>query len=132
MKDTCSLDIAKKLKEAGWPQSQGGSADVCYVWTHQPEAPKAVHLSGSDGIHDYDYEPEWWFNAPTIAELLEALPDEAEDEEGSEARLTVTKTGKQYIATYGDNEFALEAELNPNPADALALLWLALKEKKII
>lgn len=63
-----------------------------------------------------------------IGELLEALPREIYD--GNPLILRPSLGGDYWLTYYGENDIYQQTE--KNPADALASLWLALKEKNLI
>lgn len=124
MKDYVSLDIAKKLKEAGWKQI---TTTKSFYW-----------LVYKDGRNSLEYLwPTWavadlkeYFYAPTSGELLEALPVERENRRGLLAPLILergTVVGG-WFACYHDDIGVSSDE----PADALALLLLELVKKGIV
>lgn len=109
MTDCVSLETARELKEAGWPQLG------CYYYAvYESKKGGKVPEIVFDGPALTDFE----FAAPTIGELLEALPWCGLVKEG----------GKGYQATQGN--FSI-SDWSDNPADALALLWLELKKKNL-
>lgn len=115
MKDCVSLEVAKKLKEAGWPQV---TTRKSFYWF--------IYKSGE--VLDY-CGPTWaiegliaHYLAPTIGELLEVL---------GLVELKALNNGSYRVWNH-KNDHEHEGHVASNPADALAELWMALKEKGIV
>ena len=92
-----NYDLAKKLMEAGFPQTGKGKR----------VAPPDTLVARRD---DFVY-------VPTLAELLTGC--------GFEMITLCGKQGERWLAMYGDKVEEAEAE-GATPEEALALLWLAL------
>jgi len=135
---TVSLELAKKLKEAGWDTS------VSYMWL-QAKNLDAMDLDSDKWIRTpvgmLNPRVNTAYYAPSTDELLEVLPARVED-----SYLCISKVLDWYCAYYevsdygagtktiykeGDELVSLEFKA-PTPSDALAKLWLKLKEEGII
>lgn len=68
--------------------------------------------------------------APTVAELMDVLPEIIKDDYG----LKLFKGERDYVATYYDAFLDIPFLIfaSTNPAEALALLYIELKEKGVI
>ena len=122
-----SLATAKLLKEAGWPQS-GQNAWMLPTDTSPTGEHEFVDYLDSQFWASDDFEELEPFAAPDVSDLLEALPKGVQMTKG-------LAYGNYYCQDYRERESgaALENEKwQKNPAEALALLWLALKKEKII
>lgn len=128
MKDCVSLDIAKKLQEAGWKQDDGTYYHYYLRLDGQYSTESVHHLV----LNRYTIA------APTTGELLEALPTsitifgEGSDEWGLNL---YPRIDKRWGCSYQREGFEIETRYSQDastPADALALLWLALKEKNLL
>lgn len=127
--NTCSLEVSKKLKEAGldiesgyvWDLSYNGEWELVHSWEH------GGYHRGKNSTNAYQ-----------IHEILEQLPAKV-TREGREYALYMHKspTGSLsicYIHKMGvPEELGLVEEsigifVSQNPHDALALLWVWLKE----
>ena len=128
MTKTVSLEIAKRLKEAGWEQNERTEN---YFIEHKDGTGVIVSFdslaypgfnccSPSIGNHTGQH-----FAAPDIPELLEALP------KGVALRKTFSGSGYlAYFSTLENKEAAPTGTgAQANPANALALLWLELNKK---
>lgn len=116
MTDCVSLEMAFRLKLAGWVQDDGGYWIVDDI--KQTSTVKDSRLMRGECFSTCH-------RAPTIGELLEALPD----------RSSVAKAGSEDFNAwhYGYEEGKDEGiQHASNPADALAFLWIALKEKNLL
>lgn len=138
MKDCVSLEIAKKLKEAGWPQA---IYQPINRFSHRNNTHFYVPFSGDAEIWPLVRREDWkealkdnsidgFIAAPTIAELLGALPKELKAK--MTRRLMLISDGNGWEARYQGNRIASPSADAPNPADALAMLWMALKEKNLV
>lgn len=120
MKDCVSLDTAKKLKEAGWSQDLKVGD---WYWAFLPRSKRwELFVLGNDEDQPYcEYA-----KAITIGELLEALPIE----------LSLMKLKREFKVVWmprgGSDIDTIVKSSDDNPADALALLWMALKEKGLV
>jgi len=130
MKDCVSLDIAKKLEEAGWKRDDRhwiwivafgkGSLQMAREWRDTLFDKRCFeNLCETANFKEH-------FAAPTIGELLEALPDWS-----TIKKMERGEPLKQYL-TYNNIELPGWNSTQDNPADALALLWMKLKKKGII
>lgn len=132
MKDYVSFEIAKKLKDAGWDFKEDSDHYWMYAKSHflpcrgkTPESCKCSYeLICNFESCDYDggcnHDREHSLATTTIGELLEALPKtrlELKTQPGENGWFAISNIGPFFL------------EEAPNPADALALLWMALKEK---
>lgn len=97
---TVSLELAKKLKEAGWHQ-----AGEHFLSENVSELPR--------------------YAAPTIGELLEALP---------KCKLQKHPTDGGYYAWIPAHPFGHPTlkSFSADPADAFAELWLSLQSKNLL
>lgn len=113
MTKTVSLETAKLLKEAGWPQD-GGTVEHWY----RPNGYLVDRFDYSGTSPNKDYTA-----APDVSELLAALP-------GGKKGIVLFKAEDGYQVRYPDTDSP--AFKNANPAEALAQLYLALKEQKLV
>lgn len=141
MKDCVSLDLARKLRDAGWEQvnthhawvwdelPQGGYAGV----SDKTEPPEMAWMIQSPMCPD-EFKSESVFAAPIISELLDALPHPHDRTGHKNLKLyrADDETYEAYYSDIGGETWENCIASSPNPADALASLWLALREKKII
>lgn len=110
-----SLETARKLKDAGFPQN------TYFNWC---EHSKEVHIW--DCPHKDDPA------APTTNELLAALPqriDHSDNPAGFDFELE--KRGSEYAVAYGSQKGWLHKTIGTLP-EALAQLWLKVKSKRNI
>lgn len=118
MKDCVSLETAKRLKEAGWPQDklrQLYEDEYRFWWW-------AVHDGKKFALMDRPRsDDDLCFAAPTIGNLLGSLPDRTELK-----RIDNTGTEFTWFALHDDLSEATGAR-SDSPADALAELWMKLK-----
>ena len=97
-----NYELAKRLKDAGFPQGGDG------VW---------------DGGNGTIATQKSMVYVPTLSELLEACGDEFR---------VVEKDGNGWLASgLWDDQFGHEPEKGKTPEEAVANLWLALNEKKV-
>jgi len=98
-----SFEIAKQLKDAGWPQSTEGY----YYPKDNPKHPYFLQIS-TDG---------WNIKAPTLGELIRELPNH---------HLRSPKLPNGFFSvTNWATRFVKQAD---TPEDACALAWIALKK----
>ena len=114
-KDCVSLEIAKKLQGAGWPQDGDKVSTWAYWYGIKEDLKLSLSAHLSLGYGDT-------VAAPTIGELLEELPDGVSLWRGSGSKTWHAQTEDE----------SLGVRLITTPADALATLWLALKEKNLV
>ena len=116
--------MAKKLKEAGWSQkipSQWYAKDK--NWEIQSVLQRhSCRFHPTEGWHEHGCPHLELIAAPTIGELLEELPDGVSLWRGSGSKTWHAQTEDE----------SLGVRLITTPADALAALWLALKEKNLV
>lgn len=116
-----TLDTAKKLKAAGFPQ--GTQLLHIYRWTDNSmteRPPKFIHQlirRGDRRLDGFDV-----YAAPTAQEIADQLPAKSM---GGYLRLSRSNTG--WIAGYGLSGLQSNAS---TMVEALALLWLKLQEDK--
>ncbi|TVM01525.1 MAG: hypothetical protein CV087_10760 [Candidatus Brocadia sp. WS118] len=103
-----SFEIAKQLKDAGWPQSTEGY----YYPKDDPRHPYFLQIS-TDG---------WNIKAPTLGELIRELPNH------SIRHYENREDEKTYSVTDWETRFMKFAA---TPEDACALAWIALKKLEI-
>lgn len=118
-----NLELSKRLKEAGFPQESD------FWWVNQPNG--GLRTSGykwkleskpRTRILQYEY-----IAAPLATELLERLPAEIKNG-GKEYWLRVGKNIPYYEIGYCDNGTCLPTTAGMTLPDALAEMWLWLKE----
>lgn len=131
-----SLELARKLKEAGYPQEGE------FWWKHyeQSEVGELPILARDDEINDGFMED--YYAAPLCTELLEQLPEYIDLPDGSRKYPLIYKDhygderGQVYRAYLSDisnpnflGEMRFENQSLPN---ALAEMWLWLKENSYL
>lgn len=109
---TVSLEIAKKLKEAGWIMP------TACVWA------EGSLLEGETHYLHKNWEPDWslskgFYFAPTLGELIRELPNH-------HLRSPKFLNGLFSVTNWA-TRFVKQAD---TPEDACALAWIALKEQK--
>lgn len=104
-----SLETCKKLKD--FPETY-------FFYVHKPQFKKYI-LGNRNMFFDYD-ELSNPLPAPTVSELLEVLP----------RRTTIEKNNGFFV--YGEAYSPACKVSGDNPAEALALLYIELKEKGVI
>jgi len=109
-----SFEIAKKLKEAGWPQDLGS---IYYDLNNRGE------LSYIRTPQDKDE----WLCAPTLGELFRQLPHESELWKYKKYPKSPGIWSGEYSAVYDGAEFGAQT-----PEDAAALLWIEIKESELV
>lgn len=128
-----SLEMAKKLKDAGWPQE-----DHCHYWSvpygQEMDAWVIVPYVTGAGWHTPKDDPptfkdrSLFFAAPTAEEILRRLPDEAEGR----------AFGMSYDSAHGSVGYAGSANddgpifTDTSLAHATAAMWLYLKEHSLL
>lgn len=127
MKDCVSLEVAKKLKEAGWVQDgteyyygQYSGDTVLWVLRHYTDEKIWKDNSSSTVLC-----------APTVADLLEALSAKALFGELNWNYHGGT-WGARFTMELGKHVYLMPDERQKNPADALAIIWITLKEAGLI
>jgi hypothetical protein len=123
MNHTVSFDIAKRLKEAGWPQRQ--SITFLYL----------PHAEGIEPytVHNCKWTQEKWESNnlgedhlafPILTELLEALPQNIGGPDDG-CLIFVQQYDDKWDVGYP----SVESFVSANPCDAAGELWLWCKEK---
>lgn len=134
MKDCVSLEIAKKLKEAGWKQLVEDGVQFWWLVPCDGRTPHVEPFRINEAIEEPVADS---IAAPTIGELLEALPvgielyKERDDESRGDYCAQLDPDGPNAVKEIMAERWA-DPCYSPNPADALALLWMALKERGIL
>ena len=110
MSEDFSYELAKRLKDAGWPQP-------CSL--NEAEG-RILRMDA-----DYAY-------APSLEELIDACPMEWEETEKYfdtfGFSLTYEADGSTWLAAYGFDVWTSPRGNGPTPRIAVVELWLALKE----
>ena len=121
-----SLELAKQLKEAGYPQE-----GLFYWWKKAGLTPK-VDFHAYVKFSNYVDLKDIFVVAPTVAELGEALPDFVAEDFG----LEMIKIGKSWVINYTweyvNESGAIGGESSENLAECFALMWLKLKEEGLL
>lgn len=111
---TCNLELAKQLKDAGYPQL---SCDFYWVITLTTN----YHLSWYEGnLPDVLKERNDCYASPTADEILDLLPNTS----------YVRRNKKGYSASYYYQQANIFRE--DTASDALARLYIYLKKQKFI
>ena len=122
-----TLPVARLLKKAGYPQDS-----TKLRWCGGENYFNGWQLVPKDNVPD-----EESIASPCVGELLEKLPAEI----GGDYTLTLQKAllgytvyyeNCDYLYNFGDEAEELEWINNENPADALGLLFVKLKEEGLI
>lgn len=123
-----SLELAKELKAAGYPQ------DNClFMWTYDP-IKKLAYVHDSDTIFNFEKEEDLLTAAPLASEIGEMLPV------GMSTFRVNTKweewiKEKSFCVTNFDEEDPLADfvhEYGSSEADARAKMWLYLKKNGLL
>lgn len=113
-----SLELAKKLKEAGYPQES-----LFYWWDIKRDRLCSELPTG-------DYDKNNYISAPIASELLEELPRFIGDKE---ALLYLTKADDHYISGYMTKSSYLEIKkVGKTASESLGNLWLHLKQQGLL
>ena len=132
---TVSLEWAKKLKEAGWPQVTPQNPASLFYWAHfiGLEEPALVYASKVEMIRFDEFEI--LLSAPTADEILRRLPNDLtlknEKEGAKSCPLRIGKFEKRWDVRYflrGTNFLFLDDSL----ADACAEMWCYLSANKLL
>ena len=130
---TVSLELAKELKEAGYPQ------ESLFYWIND-SIDSEYFIGGNFQNNEDEEEPyidfDWlkeekrdFYSAPTVAELGEALPKRV-----GEGRLVIEwndiESVKSWLVRYygGSGGYGCQKKL----ADAMAKMWLYLKKEGLL
>lgn len=133
---TVSLDLAKKLKKAGFPQ-ESAEFEYCggHIWYHDDQIEGKFEECGSTDLlekdqycHKEELTCEYFVASPTADEILERLPE----------NIFVGKVSKERYNAYkiphielGDIEYYNDIQ-SESLADAAAECWLYLKKKGLL
>ncbi|CAN5475199.1 hypothetical protein BH11PLA2_BH11PLA2_29810 [soil metagenome] len=124
---TVSLDWAKKLKDAGWPQENG-----LHYW-HGWEGDKNTFLRATDGRVGTINAFHQMFAAPTAEEILRRLPEYLTD---GELRYYLNLFPAWVIRySYPDDEMGSIIKCHNRDsslANAAAAMWCNLAEQKLL
>lgn len=101
--NTVSLEVAKRLKEAGWAETTYGYFNPRGLYTRLTQIPP-------DDQHKF-------ISAPTLGELMRALPA------GSELHRAYFGDIDKWYCVAGGEEY-----YSDTPEDAAANAWIALQE----
>lgn len=126
-----SLELSRKIKELGFPQ------DSLWRWVIYKRV-KFTRLK--QHYFDSEFNEEKWYSAPTVAELLELMPKTIELENNPFSYgINITTFGKKWIITYESDALRIDSvpedyhsEKDVNINNALAKMWIYLKENKLI
>lgn len=125
-----SLEHAKALKKAGWPQAAG-----MIVWhIHQPERKTDEESFSFHWRSSLNLENLWdWFAAPTAEEILRRLPHAKKDSEDQRIERdlhTLKETdGSWTVFFVGDDSQVFN---DPSLANAAAAMFVFLKENNLL
>jgi len=118
-----SLDVAKQLKAAGWPQERPFSG---YKAVSETEWRYTSGFEYADALRKGRA-----YAAPYLEELLEALPREIEHE-GCIWWLTMQPSAKDedwgFCYKCNESDYPTGLMWDTNPADTAGLLWIWCKE----
>jgi hypothetical protein len=124
MQNNCvTLETAKKLKAAGFPQ------DTAYGFDYSSDAPAAApELEGTRSYYLVESFGSAPIAAPTAQEIADQLPHSVKGKGNLEIWSWDGPTGRNWSAAYVDrnNESSMFSPA-PTICEALALLWLKLK-----
>ena len=132
-----TLETAKKLKEAGFPQKNKeyyyyqsyNNKDIAWLSHHSLQDKCDAIEVYRDGLYD---EPIKLYAVPTLEELLAEMPDTI----GNIYKFHLIKLSDKYITTYLDKNFnAWKFEYESqrtDPSEAVANLWLKLKQEGLV
>lgn len=117
-----SLDIARQLKAAGFPQDKTAN------WWFPTDFKKKTYLLQMRVTHD----PSMCFAAPCAQEIADQLPKrlDVKGDDFDQTTLTIWPDGRLWRAGYlSANSHGHDGDA-PTMADALANLWLKLNTNK--
>ncbi len=142
-KHTTDLERSKKLKELGWEKP------TLFMWYPIKEG---IHkINDNYLICEYGRAPQGWdfkkesYPAPIASEILEELPEEVETKSNmfyfelykfNGVYTACYQSKKEYVGELHNPVFANDKLLKlfdvDTPANALADMWIYLKENKLI
>lgn len=121
-----SLELAKQLKEAGYPEAQR------FYWVKPSSAQKPFVVSRLNMQQRDPDTLEISIAAPLATELLEQLPASVEDEEFGLAEIHIYKQEQdKWLVIYDTEEGTILSKecKNKSLPDALAMMYLYLKKE---
>lgn len=121
---TVSLELAKQLKEAGYPQIGHFIYRRCRRWDGKKDVDYWVLMEKFEKSRIDDYL------SPTADEILERLPTSIEYL-GKVCYLHIDAQFERWYVHYAD-EIHFTGQENENLTNLLARLWLYLKKEKLI
>jgi hypothetical protein len=121
---TVSLDLSKKLKEAGYPQ------EGYFVWTLLPNDLYSDKPTG----YSYQCMPavavsQGGIASPTADEILEQLPEGTDFIKTAKVWRGFNEARKDYLFSCSVDD---HKEFGTSLADAAAKMWLYLKEQGLL
>lgn len=138
-----TLETAKKLKEAGWSKETENN-----YWSKNSYCPNHPRGQGCLSCEDTDLIFLEWlvsgeelesnsrhvyikaYPCPSLEELLAEMPDDIDTDDDDNLDFNMYKVNKDYRFCFVDsllNEHYYA--LHPDPAEAVAQLWLKLKQE---
>lgn len=111
---TVNLELAKQLKEAGYPQRP-----VKYYWSEDKPTGEAL-------LRNFLKHSDWeiYYASPTADEILEQLPQTAWE--------TYNLLGGRYVIWYRDAQKNRVEFIEDTLSDAAAKMWLYLKKEGLL
>jgi len=128
-KEVPSLELCKKLKELGYPQTGGGL--YWDTWGDSLDRPQVVLIDDWDNCWSIMRRPKekYYIKAPTLGEMGEVLPAKINAlGDGSDWFLRIEKREDCWYVTYGLSKltYCVCFEKGEQPdAYARMLIWLA-------
>jgi hypothetical protein len=126
---TVSLEIAKKLRESGYPQEgKNWWVHISHYLAPNTEI-QLEHDLEIERMELQDHDITRLAYAPTADEILDILPTRIEDDKWG---LQVHKVTNGYFVAYRNEQYDLPVwknEFDDSLAEAAARLWLFLKEE---
>lgn len=111
-----NYELAKELKEAGWPQSFSEGMDYYDK--------KGVFCESA--CSEYNHDQDWAIRVPTLEELIEACRSKLDTLENYGDMWQAT----QKLSTWKVGEWEYVHGKGNTPSEAVARLWLALNKKE--
>ena len=126
-----SLEACKKLQEAGWKKETLFLRSTEFEWKviTREEYEEFSDYAGAAGMPSGG-SVEQFVEAPLLSEILEELPHTVPN-----SHFSVLKNDDEVCFYYADSDDHHEMRYwgtHKNPAEAAALLWLALKGEGLI
>lgn len=124
MKNTVSFETAKRIFETGFPQpetvQEGQFWYSCIVRKTRERELRYINQFDRTGILPTEFFACYPYFAPTATDILAQLP--------SNANISKPFNAELWLCVYGENED--DWTESDNPAEAAALAWLEIHEKK--